>query len=103
MLAIAFYTLVRLNKNKWLGDFPGGLVVKNLPWNAGDVSSIPGQGTKIPHATEQLSQHITAREPVRHNERSCLLQLRHTQINKINIQKKKWQVVGLHKKRTDLP
>ena len=25
-------------------DFPGGLVVKNLPANAGDVDSIPGSG-----------------------------------------------------------
>ena len=24
---------------------------KNLPCNAGDLGSIPGQGTKIPHAT----------------------------------------------------
>ena len=33
-------------------DFPGGPVVKNLPCNAGDVGSIPGQGTKILHAVE---------------------------------------------------
>ena len=33
------------------GDFPGGPVVKNPPCNAGDAGSIPGQGTKIPHAT----------------------------------------------------
>ena len=31
-------------------DFPGGPVVKNPPSNAGDVGSIPGQGTKMPHA-----------------------------------------------------
>ena len=31
-------------------DFPGGPVVKNLPSNAGDAGSIPGLGTKIPHA-----------------------------------------------------
>ena len=35
-------------------DVPGGPVVKNLPCNA-DTGSIPGQGTKIPYATEQLS------------------------------------------------
>ena len=33
-------------------DFPGSPVVNNLPDNEG---SIPGQGTKIPHATGQLS------------------------------------------------
>ena len=37
-------------KNKLGGDFPGGPVVKNLPCNAGDVISVPGQGSKIPHA-----------------------------------------------------
>ena len=31
------------------GDFPGGLVVKTLPWNAGDMGSIPGQW-ESPHA-----------------------------------------------------
>ena len=35
--------------------FPGGPVVKNLPFNAGDASLIPGQGTKIPHSAGQLS------------------------------------------------
>ena len=35
--------------------FPGGPVVKNLPSSAGDVGSIPGRGTKIPHAAGQLS------------------------------------------------
>ena len=33
-------------------DFTGGPVVKDLLCNAGDVSVIPGQGTKIPHASE---------------------------------------------------
>ena len=31
-------------------NFPGGLVVKNLPSNARGVGLITGQGTKIPHA-----------------------------------------------------
>ena len=48
-----------------LGDFPSGPVVKSPPPSAGDSGLIPGQGTKIPHATGQLS-----------NERSHLLQLR---------------------------
>ena len=36
-------------------DFPDSPVVKNPPCNAGDIDSIFGQGTKIPHAVEQLS------------------------------------------------
>ena len=48
-------------------DFPGGPVVKNLPCNAGDVGSIPGWGTKIPHASDQLSPLATAIEPGSHN------------------------------------
>ena len=65
------------------GDLPGGPVVKNLPYNAGDVGLIPGQGTKIPHAAGQLSPRATtteltrcklqsprALEPMRHNYRA---------------------------------
>ena len=65
-------------KNPTRGNFPGGPVVKNLPCNAGDVGSIPGQGTKIPHAAGQLSlrhNHWT-RESVNCNERSCMMQQR---------------------------
>ena len=29
-------------------------MVKNLPSNAGDMGSVPGEGTKIPHAEGQL-------------------------------------------------
>ena len=45
------------------GDFPGGPVVKNLPYNAGDTGSLPDQGTKIPHAAGQLSHNYWARAP----------------------------------------
>ena len=41
------------------GDFPGGIVDKNPPANAGDMGPIPGRGTKIPHAEEQLSLRAT--------------------------------------------
>ena len=44
------------------GDFPGGPLVKNLPYNAGDVGLIPGQGTEIPHAVGQLSPRDTTTE-----------------------------------------
>ena len=37
-------------------NFPGGPVVKNLPANAGDMGSILGWETKIPHAMGQLRQ-----------------------------------------------
>ena len=53
---------------KWHpGNFPGGPVVKNPPYNAGDVGSIPGQGTKIPHAMGQLSPRTTTTELARLN------------------------------------
>ena len=32
--------------------------VKNLPSNSGDAGSIPGQGTKIPHASRPLSCNL---------------------------------------------
>ena len=44
-------------------------MVKNLPCNAGETGSIPGQGAKIRHALEQLSLCTTTTEV-------CMLQLR---------------------------
>ena len=45
------------------GDFPRGSVVENLPSNAKDMGSLPGQRTKILHVTGQLSPCATTREP----------------------------------------
>ena len=42
-------------------NFPGGPVVKNPPCNAGGETSIPGWGTKIPHATRKGSPRTSAR------------------------------------------
>ena len=50
------------NLQEMWGNFPGGSVVKNLPSNTGDTGSIPGQGTKIPCAVEQLSPGTTSTE-----------------------------------------
>ena len=47
---------------------PGGPVVKNPPSNAGYMGSVPGQGTKISHATGQLSPCTTTRESERSNK-----------------------------------
>ena len=35
---------IYLLKKKWIEDFPGGKVVKNLPANATDTGSSPGPG-----------------------------------------------------------
>ena len=42
-------------------DFSGGPVVGFLPGIAGDTGLIPGWGTKIPHAAEQLSLSATTK------------------------------------------
>ena len=42
-------------------------MVKNPSCDAGDASSIPGRGTKIPHAVGQLSLRAATTEPTRHN------------------------------------
>ena len=44
-------------------EFPGDLVVKNPTCHTEEVGSIPNQGTKIPHAMEQLSPRATT-EPM---------------------------------------
>ena len=66
ILSILSYHI--LNK---IQGFSGGPEVENLPCNAGDMSSIPGQGTKIPDAVEQLSQCATTAEPARYNQSLC--------------------------------
>ena len=38
-------------------------MVKSLLSKAGDVGSIPGRGTRIPHAEEQLSLRAMTTEP----------------------------------------
>ena len=53
-------------------DFADGPGVKNL--NSGDLGLVPDQGTKIPHAVEQLSLHTSARESVHFNGRSRMMQ-----------------------------
>ena len=40
-------------------------MVKKLPFNAGDMTSIPGWGTRIPHAWRQLKLCATIRESPR--------------------------------------
>ena len=50
-------------------DFPGGPLVKNLPSKAGDVGSIPGQGTKIPQTARHLRPWAKTKErPECHNK-----------------------------------
>ena len=49
---VAGLTLQEHQKEGRRRDFPGDPVVKNLPCNARDTVSIPGWGTKIPHAAE---------------------------------------------------
>ena len=62
-------------KKPWR-DFPGGPVVKNLPCSAGDSGLITGWGTKIPHATGQLSPQATTTDPACRNWRGCVPQWR---------------------------
>ena len=60
-----FLQRVMFNENK--GGGPG---VKNSPYDAGDVSSIPGQGTKIPHLAcePQLERSLCATNKTRHSQ-----------------------------------
>ena len=37
-------------------------MVKTLPYNAGDVGSIPGLGAKIPHASQPKNQNIKQKQ-----------------------------------------
>ena len=57
-------------KTYQIRDFPGDPVVKNPPSNAGDVGLIPGQGTKVPHDSGQLSWHPQLLSSRASNERA---------------------------------
>ena len=67
------YTFIKthqtVNEKAWILDFPGGAVVKNLPANAGDTGSSPGQGrSHMPRsnwarAPQLLSLRSRAHEP----------------------------------------
>ena len=45
----------------------GETSLKTLPFNAGDTSSVPGQGAKIPHALSQKNQNIKRSSIVRNS------------------------------------
>ena len=45
-----------------MADFPGGPAVGSPPANVRDTGSIPGLGTKTPHAVGQLSLHTATTE-----------------------------------------
>ena len=66
MKKFSFSSKVKKIKSRvlWSWDFPGGPVVKNPPWDAGDVGSIPGQGTKSPRAKRKLNPRMATTEPV---------------------------------------
>ena len=51
----------------FLWDFSGGPVVKDPPCNAGEAGLIPGGGTKVSCATEQLRPRRITTEPAHHN------------------------------------
>ena len=67
------------SKETLLGDFPGGPAVKNPSANVRDEGSIPGQGTKIPHASGQLSPFTAAGESL-----YTATKIQHNQQLKIN-------------------
>ena len=85
-----------------LRDLPGSPVVENLSCNASDEGSIPGRGTKIPHAVGQLIRALQllsfralelrpsgAHMPLWKklaccNKRSCMPQLRPSAAKSIN-------------------
>ena len=43
----------------------------NLPGNTGDTGLIPGQGTRIPHVTEQLGPRTATAEPLAKSRRAA--------------------------------
>ena len=59
-------------------EFPGGPVVKNTRFNAGDMGLIPGWGTKIPHALGQPRPWVTTTESAHSSACALYLETVHT-------------------------
>ena len=62
---------VLLWRSPW--DFPGGPVVENPPFNSGNMGSVPGRRTKIPHVgcvPQQKNPEGRNREPTHSGEKS---------------------------------
>ena len=53
-------------------DYPGGPVVKTLPFNVGCAGSIPGRGVKIPHASQSKNPNIKNRSYIVTNSKKTL-------------------------------
>ena len=53
----AWLEVTTLRLRNWLGDFPGGPVVKTSPSNTADVGLIPGQGAEIQHVLWSKDQN----------------------------------------------
>ena len=58
----------------FLGDFPGGSVVKSPPCRAGDAGSTPDRGTAVRHTSEQPSLCAATTEPTCRNYKVCVPQ-----------------------------
>ena len=57
-------------------DFPGGSAVESPPCNVGDLGSIPGQGSRILHESEQLGLYVADTDTKHCNEKSQVTQRR---------------------------
>ena len=71
---VDWFNCHKLNLRDIILGFPGGLVVKNWPPNAGGVGSIPGDRTEIPHegqlSPEPQLLSLNTLEPVLRSKRS---------------------------------
>ena len=66
-------------------------MVENPPSTSGEVSSIPGGRTKIPHAAGQLRPRATTTEPVLLNERAYMLQTTEPQLEREKSARHNWR------------
>ena len=67
-------------------DFPGSLVVKTSPSNAGGASLIPGQGTKIPHASWPKYQNVKQKRYCNKFSKNLKKKKRHKSLHLCSVQ-----------------
>ena len=58
-------------KMRGVWNFPGGPVVKAFPSNAEGAGSIPGQGSRIPHASGPKGQNMRQKQYYNKFNKDC--------------------------------
>jgi len=88
---------------KEAGDFPGCPVIKTSPSNAKGMGSIPGRGSRIPHASQPKNQNIKQKQYCKKNSIKTFKMVHIRKIKRIEVGRAEAHTLELgHEKKTKL-